>query len=184
MIVDRFRIAVIDDEPIVGREVKRGLSREPYDVEVFLDGESALKRFEQNEFDLILCDMRLPGVDGMGVLDVVRTRYPNSEVILITAYGSVDAAIEAVRAGAFHYVTKPIKMAELRLLVKRALDKVRLVREKEALREALFSQNRPADFIGNSRAMLEVFRLIEKVSPLDCNVLIRAPLFVELFADI
>jgi len=171
--VEPFRIAVIDDEPIVGREVRRGLSREPYEVEVFLDGESALKRFEQNEFDLILCDMRLPGVDGMGVLDAVRSRYPHSEVILITAYGSVDSAIEAIRAGAFHYVSKPIKMAELRLLVKRALDKVTLVREKEALREALFSQNRPADFIGNSRSMIEVFRLIEKVAPLDCTVLIQ-----------
>jgi len=171
--VEPFRIAVIDDEPIVGREVKRGLSREPYEVEVFLDGESALKRFEQNEFDLILCDMRLPGVDGMGVLDAVRSRYPHSEVILITAYGSVDSAIEAIRAGAFHYVSKPIKMAELRLLVKRALDKVTLVREKEALTEALFSQNRPADFIGNSRSMIEVFRLIEKVAPLDCTVLIQ-----------
>ena len=142
-------------------------------MEVFLDGESALKRFAQSEFDLVLCDMRLPGVDGLEVLDIIRKRYPKSEVILITAYGSVDSAIEAIRAGAFHYVTKPIKMADLKLLIRRALDKVMLVREKEALREALFSQNRPADFIGNSRAMIEVFRLIDKVAPLDCNVLIQ-----------
>ncbi len=164
---------MIDDEPIVGREIKRGLAREPYEVEVFTDGESALKRFEQNQFDLVLCDMRLPGIGGLEVLDVVRKRYPKSEVILITGYGSVDSAIAAIRAGAFHYLTKPIKMADLKLLVRRALDKVTLVREKEALREALFSQNRPADFIGNSRAMLEVFRLIDKVAPLDCNVLIH-----------
>ncbi|UCF91033.1 MAG: sigma-54-dependent Fis family transcriptional regulator [Desulfobacterales bacterium] len=171
--MDRFRIAVIDDEPIVGREVKRGLSRDPYEVETFLDGESALQRFEQAEFDLVLCDLRLPGLSGLDVLKSVRQRHPQSEVILITAYSSVDTAIEAIRAGAFHYVTKPIKMAELRLLIKRALEKVMLVREKEALKEALFSQLRPAEIIGNSKVMREVFRLIDKVAPLDTNVLIQ-----------
>jgi DNA-binding NtrC family response regulator len=169
----RFRIAVIDDEPIVGREVKRGLSKEPYDVEVFGDGESALKRFQETEFDVLLCDLNLPGMSGLDILKSVRSRYPRSEVILITAYGSVDSAIEAIRAGAFHYVTKPIKIAELKLLVSRALDKVILVREKEALKEALFSQNQPGRIVGSSRGMTEVFRLVEKVAPLGCNVLIQ-----------
>jgi DNA-binding NtrC family response regulator len=167
-----FRIAVIDDEPIVGREVKRGLSKEPYEIETFLDGESALQRLERVGFDLVLCDLRLPGLSGLDVLKAVRKRCPWTEVILITAYSSVDSAIEAIQAGAFHYVIKPIKMAELRLLVRRALDKVMLVKEKDALKEALFYQKRPAAIIGNSEAMLEVFRLIDKVAPLDCNVLV------------
>ncbi|MEJ2097163.1 MAG: sigma-54 dependent transcriptional regulator [Deltaproteobacteria bacterium] len=171
--MDAFKIAVIDDEPIVCRETKRALSKEHYQVETFSDGESALQRIEQTDFDLILCDLRLPGMNGLDVLKSVRTRRPDTEVIIITAYSTVDTAIEAIRAGAFHYVTKPIKMAELKLLVKRALDKVLLVREKNALKEALFSQNRPPNFIGNSKAMLEVFRLIGKVAPLDCNVLIQ-----------
>ncbi|MFZ0612215.1 MAG: sigma-54 dependent transcriptional regulator [Desulfobacterales bacterium] len=170
--MERFRIAVIDDEPIVGREVKRGLSREPYVVETFLDGESALRRLEKVGFDLFLCDLRLPGLSGLDVLKTVRKRCPWAEVILITAYSSVDSAIEAIRAGAFHYVIKPIKMAELKLLVCRALEKVMLVKEKEALKEALFFQNRPAAIIGHSKAMLEVFRLIDKVAPLDCTVLV------------
>ena len=171
--MNSFRIAVIDDEPIVGREIKRGLSREPYEVETFLDAESALQRFEQAPFDLVLCDLRLPKLSGIDVLKFVRQRYPQSEVIIITAYGSVDSAIESVRSGAFHYVTKPVKMAELRLLVRRALDKVTLVREKEALKKALFSQGRPPEIVGNSKSMIEVFHLIEKVAPLDCNVLIQ-----------
>ena len=172
--MERFRIAVIDDEPIIGREIKRGLSKEPhYEVETFLDGESALQRLEQMGFDLILCDLRLPAMSGLDVLHTARKRLHHCEVILITAHGSVDSAIDAIRAGAFHYVTKPVKMADLRLLVKRALEKVTLVREKEALKEALFSQNRPAEIIGNSKAMLTVFRLIEKVAPLDSNVLIQ-----------
>ena len=172
--MERFRIAVIDDEPIIGREIKRGLSKEPhYEVETFLDGESALQRLEQMGFDLILCDLRLPAMSGLDVLHTARKRLNHCEVILITAHGSVDSAIDAIRAGAFHYVTKPVKMADLRLLVKRALEKVTLVREKEALKEALFSQNRPAEIIGNSKAMLSVFRLVEKVAPLDSNVLIQ-----------
>ncbi len=172
--MDGFRIAVIDDEPIIGREIKRGLSKEPlYQVETFTDGESALERLEQTSFDLILCDLRLPEMSGLEVLQAARRRLPHCEVILITAHGSVDSAIDAIRAGAFHYVTKPVKMADLRLLVKRALEKVTLVREKETLKEALFSQNRPAEIIGNSKAMLHVFRLIEKVAPLDSNVMIQ-----------
>ncbi len=172
--MERFRIAVIDDEPIIGREIKRGLSKEPrYEVETFLDGESALQRLVQVGFDLLLCDLRLPGMSGLEVLQEARKRIPSCEVILITAHGSVDSAIEAIRAGAFHYLTKPVKMADLRLLVKRSLEKVTLVREKEALKEALFSQNRPSEIIGNSKAMLNVFRLIEKVAPLDSNVLIQ-----------
>lgn len=171
--MEPFKIAVIDDEPIVCRETKRALLKEHYEVETFSDSESALQRFEQTNFDLILCDLRLPGLSGLDLLKSVRRHHPDCEVIIITAYSSVDTAIEAIRAGAYHYVTKPIKMAELKLLVKRVLDKVLLVREKNALKEALFSQNRPANFIGNSQAMLEVFRLIGKVAPLDCNVLIQ-----------
>jgi DNA-binding NtrC family response regulator len=171
--VEAFKIAVIDDEPIVCRETKRALLKAHYEVETFTDGESALVRFGQTDFDLVLCDLRLPGVSGLDLLKAVRRRSPDCEVIIITAYSSVDTAIEAIQAGAYHYITKPIKMAELKVLVRRVQDKVILVREKNALKEALFSQIRPADFIGNSRAMLEVFRLIAKVAPLDCNVLIQ-----------
>jgi len=168
-----FTIAIIDDEPIVCKEIKRGLSREGYVVETFSDAESGLKAMKQAPIDLVLCDLRLPGMSGLDALRHIRSEYPMTEVILITGHGSVDSAIEAIRAGAFHYATKPVKVAEIRHLVKRALEKVALVREKEALKEALFSRNRPEEMIGNSRGMNEVFRLIEKVAPLDCNVLIH-----------
>ena len=172
--MDLFKIAVIDDEAIVCREVKRALSKEEnWQVETFQDGESALARFDKAAFDLVLCDLRLPGLNGLELLKAVRSNYPNCEFIIITAFSTVDTAIQAIRAGAFHYVTKPIKMAELKLLVRRALDKVQLVREKDALKEALFSQSRPAKMIGNSKAMFEVFHLIGKVAPLDCTVLIQ-----------
>ncbi len=168
-----FRIAVVDDEPIVCREIKRGLVKDGHEVETFGDAETALKRIETLAFDLVLCDLRLPGASGLDLLHAVRRRNAKSEVILITAHSSIDSAIEAIRAGAFHYVTKPVKMAELRLLVKRALDKVSLVKETAALRDALFAQKRPPEIIGNSPAMMAVFRIIDKVAPLDCNVLIQ-----------
>jgi two-component system, NtrC family, response regulator AtoC len=171
--MSHFRIAVVDDEPIVVREIKRSLSKQGYEVETFLDGESVLKQLDRSEYDLFISDLRLPGISGLDLLKAIRKHNPQCETILITAHGTVDSAIEAIRCGAFHYVTKPIKMAELRLLVKRALDKVTLVREKEALKEELFSQSRPAEIIGNSKAMHDVFRLIAKVAPLDCNVLIQ-----------
>jgi len=171
--MSRFRIAVVDDEAIVVREIKRSLSKQGYEVETFLDGESALEQLARQDFDLLISDLRLPGISGLDLLKAVRENNPHCETILITAHGTVDSAIEAIRSGAFHYVTKPIKMADLRLLVKRALDKVTLVREKEALKEELFSQSRPAEIIGNSKAMHEVFQLIAKVAPLDCNVLIQ-----------
>lgn len=170
--MEQFRIAVIDDEPIVGREVKRALSKEPYKIETFLDGESALQRLKRVGFDLLLCDLRLPGMSGLDLLKIVRKHSPWTEVILITAYSSPDSAIEAIQAGAFHYVRKPIKLAELKLLARRALDKVMLVKENEALKEALFYERRPGTMIGNSKAMFEVFRLIDKVASLDCNVLV------------
>ena len=171
--MERFRIAVIDDEPIIRREIKRGLAKEPYEVELFPDGEAAIRRLDEAEFDLVLCDLNLPGLSGLDMLKFIRKRYSRCEVILITGYSSVDSAIDAIRAGAFHYVSKPVKMPELRSLVKRALDKVLLVREKEALKEALFSQRRPSEIIGNSKRMLEVYRLLDKVAPLDCNVLVQ-----------
>ena len=171
--MNRYKIAVIDDEPIVGREIKRGLSKEPYEVETFLNGESAFQRFEQVTFDLVLCDLMLPDLSGIDVLKYVRKHSPQSEVIIMTGFGSVESAIEAIRDGAFHYIAKPIKIAELRILIQRALDKVMLVREKEALKEALFSQNQPAKIIGNSKAINDIFRMIEKIAPLDCTVLIQ-----------
>ena len=171
--MERPRIAVLDDEEIVRRELSRSLQKEGYEVESFADGETLLKRLADARFDLLLCDLRLPGLSGMEVMNAARAADPSTEVIILTAYASVESAIEAIRAGAFHYLTKPVKIAELKLLVRRALEKVALVREKEALKEALFSATRPSGIIGHSRPMQEVFRLIEKVAPLDCNVLIQ-----------
>jgi DNA-binding NtrC family response regulator len=167
------RIAVIDDEAIVCREIKRGLEKDHYVVETFPQGESALTRLSQIPFDLVLCDLMLRGHSGLEVLKKIKARCPQTEVIIITGYSSIDTAIEAIQAGAFHYVTKPLKMAELKALAARAIEKVYLVQEKETLKKALDSRSRYPEIIGQSHLMQEVFRLIDKVSPLVCNVLIQ-----------
>jgi DNA-binding NtrC family response regulator len=110
---------------------------------------------------------------GLEVLKKIKARCPQTEVIIITGYSSIDTAIEAIQAGAFHYVTKPLKMAELKALAARAIEKVYLVKEKETLKKALDSRSRYPEIIGQSHLMQEVFRLIDKVSPLLCNVLIQ-----------
>ena len=171
--VEPFRVAVIDDEPIACREMKRALQKDHYLVETFSDGESALTRMERTPFDLVVCDLRLPGENGLGVLRRTKERTPNTEFIMVTGHSSVDSAIEAVQSGAFHYVTKPVRQAVLRALAAKALEKVRLVKEKEILTKALYSQEKERGIIGHSPAMQEVFGLIQKLSPLTCNVLIQ-----------
>lgn len=166
-------MAVIDDEAIVCREIKRGLEKDRYLVETFLAGEPALNRLSQIPFDLVLCDLMLRDQSGLEVLKTIKDRFPQTEVIIITGYSSIDTAIEAIQAGAFHYVTKPVKMNEIRALAARAIEKVCLVNEKEALKKALDSQSRHPRIIGQSPLMQEVFHLIDKVASLLCNVLIH-----------
>ena len=169
---ERLRVAIIDDESIACRAIQRGLEQNRYEIETFGDGESFLNRMREDFFDLVLCDLRLPAISGLDVLKEVKTRHPQTEVIVMTGYGSVDIAVEAIRAGAFHYLAKPVKIAELRSLAERALEKVKLIREKEQLKKALFSQSRQQYLIGHSAAIQQVLGLVKKVCSLNCNVLI------------
>ncbi len=170
---EQARIAVIDDEAVACREIRRAMEKAGCRVETFSDGESALKKMAHTPFDLVLCDLRLPGMDGLEVLEAVKARAPETEVILMTAYSSIDTAVRAIRSGAFHYATKPLNMKELCNLSMRAMEKVRLTREKEALERALFPRHHQMELIGHSRQMQEIHGLIRKVSHLNCNVLIQ-----------
>ncbi len=171
--MDRDRVAVVDDEPIVCREIARHLGREDLEVETFLDGASAMERFRQHPFDVVLCDLRLPDHSGLRVLEHIKRRRPDTEVIIITAYSSIETAVEAIQLGAFHYVTKPARAAEIVDLTRRALSKVHLNRRKRDLKAELISQGRLPVIIGESPQMVAVFALLEKVVALNCNVLIQ-----------
>jgi len=172
--INTMRVAVIDDESIACREIKKGLTRRTnFEIETFLAAESALKRMEACPFDLVLCDLRLPGMDGMALLKILKNQFPQTQLILVTAYGSMDVAIRAIQAGAYYFVVKPVNMDKLVTLSMRALETVKLVKETQALKKILFNQSRQQYLIGHSPAIQDILALIKKVCSLNCNVLVQ-----------
>ncbi len=172
-ILYKARVAIIDDEAITRREIQRGLAKQLQSVETFGDGESALQQMATEPFDLVLCDLRLPGMNGLDVVRAVKARHPTTEVIVFTGYGSIDTAVEAIQAGAFHFLTKPVKINELRALAMRALEKVALIQERDDLKKSLAAYSRQQYIIGHSQAMQDVLSVVKKVCSLNCNVLIQ-----------
>jgi len=116
-----FRIMVIDDEKIVGDMAKLSLEQDGYLVETFLNAEPALARLKDEKFDIVVTDLKMKGIDGMDVLKTVRNLYPETQVIMITAFANLDSAIEAMRGDVFDFFPKPVKIKELKASIARAL---------------------------------------------------------------
>jgi two-component system response regulator AtoC len=169
----RLRIAVIDDEITVCRRLKPALEKDGYAVESFQKTRPFWRRMIQEPFNIIFLDLKLPDVNGMDVLARIKKRYDNVEVIIITGYGSIDSAISAIKKGAYHYVTKPFKLDEIRLLARSAKEKIGLREENRRLRETVNGQEVMKGFIGTSSAMQEIFAMIKKVAIVNCNVLLQ-----------
>ncbi|GBE12842.1 nitrogen regulation protein [bacterium BMS3Abin13] len=121
--MSQFSIMVIDDEKIVGSMARLSLEKEGYDVETFLDGESALERIKEKFFHVVITDFKMKGVDGLEVLRTVKRLYPETAVIMITAFANLDVAIEALRDDVHDFFPKPVKIKELKASVERALKK-------------------------------------------------------------
>ncbi len=118
-----YRIMVIDDEKIVGDMAKLSLEQEGYSVETFLNAEPALSRLKEEKFDVVVTDLKMKGIDGMEVLRTVKKLYPDTKVIMITAFANLDAAIAALRAEVHDFFPKPVKIKELKESINRALSK-------------------------------------------------------------
>lgn len=168
-----WRLAIIDDEPMVCKRLTHALTKEGYHVESFLAAGPFFQAMQENPFDVVLTDLRLPDMNGLNVLTRVKERWPGVEVLVITGYGSIDNAVAAMKAGAYHYVSKPLRLSELRHLTRGAVEKVAMRRENERLREALRGGDPLGRIVGKSRTVQHVFALIRKVAPLDCTVLIE-----------
>jgi two-component system, NtrC family, response regulator AtoC len=168
-----MKIAVVDDEVIVQKRLKSALEKENYRVWTFGSGEDLLREIATRDFDLILLDVVLPGLSGMEVLKEVKSRFPETQVIVITGHASVEAAVGAIKQGAFHYISKPLKLDELRNLVNMALEQKRLLSENRQLKARLEPLDGYGEMIGVSPKMREVFHIIRKVAPVDCNVIIQ-----------
>jgi DNA-binding NtrC family response regulator len=121
--MNSHKIMVIDDEKIVGDMAKLSLEQEGYSVETFLNAEPALKRLQEEKFDVVVTDYKMKGIDGMEVLKTVKNLYPSTQVIMITAFANLDAAIEALRRDVHDFFPKPVKIKELKASIKRALEK-------------------------------------------------------------
>lgn len=167
------RLAIVEDEQISGLRLQEHLTEQGYPVDLFFEGNTFLKAFLACPHDLVITDLKMPGMDGMDLLRRVKARHRDTEVVVITAYASVDSAIEAVRAGAFHYLTKPIRLAEFDNLISRIIEKITISHEADSLRALMSQHAGKAGIVGASPEMQKVFRLVEKVAPLDCPVIIQ-----------
>jgi two-component system response regulator PilR (NtrC family) len=166
------RVLVVDDEQSMRNMLAIALQQEGYEVVTAEDGEAARREIEARSVDLIVSDIRMPGMDGIEVLRFAREHLPETEVILVTAHASTDSAVEALRLGAYDYVTKPFDIDELKLTVQRALEVKELRKENVDLKLQLAERHRLDDLVGQSEAMARVFALIERLTDSDITVLI------------
>jgi two-component system response regulator PilR (NtrC family) len=171
---DRGRILVIDDEPVVVDVLRTVLGGRGYDMEAGADAAACRRLIDSPAtWDLLLLDVMLPDADGMEVLEWVRETRPELAVVMITAHGTIASAVMAMKAGAFHYVTKPFKNEEVRHIVAQAVQTTRLRRENRNLRRALDDQYKFERIIGKARSMQEVYRFIDQVARSRSTVLIQ-----------
>ena len=168
-----FKILIVDDEPNIRSGLCKGLQGLADRVDVAAHGEDGLEKFAQTAYDLVITDLRLPGsVDGLGLLSLIHDQAPDTVVIVITAFGSVETAVEAMRRGAFDFVTKPVDLNMIRQQVRKASEHCRLKKENRLLRERLEGEGEIPEMVSNCAATRDMLRQIRQVAPTDATVLL------------
>ena len=170
----KAQILIVDDEKIALRNLEHIMKKEGYDVVTTQSGSQAIKMIEQsaeNEFDVVLTDLKMPGMDGMEVLAQTKRLFPDTEVIMVTGYATMDSAIEAVKAGAYHYVSKPFELDEVRRVVNKAMEKRLLKLENRRLREKLDGIN-GVNIITEDTEMRKILRTAKQIAQSDISILI------------
>jgi DNA-binding NtrC family response regulator len=171
--MELMKILVVDDEAPIREVVKKGLSQMGgYSVEVAQNGLEAMEKIENDVFDLVLTDLKMPEMDGIELLKTIKGTRPEVMVILMTAYGSIETAVEAIKIGADDYITKPIDLNELLIHISKTKKESLLLRENRLLRMEVRKKFEFNNIIGKSKKMQEVFSLIEKVAPSNSTVII------------
>ncbi len=164
------RILVVDDEPLTLELIVEGLTDRGYSIDVAASGPEAIAKAEETSYDVVITDLNMPGMDGMEVLDHFNENRPGTLVILLTAYGTIETAVQAVKRGAFDYLTKPAKLDEIIIILQRAEELNALKEENELLRSQI--QQRFANIVGQSPPMQKLYRTIQRVSKTATTVLI------------
>ncbi|HEY4716009.1 MAG TPA: sigma-54 dependent transcriptional regulator [bacterium] len=165
-------ILVVDDEESVRSMLKETLSQEGYSVDDAQDASAAIDQIEKKEFAIILCDIKMPGINGMEFLKAVKRKDVSPPVIMMSAYGTVDDAIECVKQGAYDYINKPFRTDELILTIKKTEERERLLRENLFLRRAVEKEYNYENLIGKSPQMLRIYETIAKIASYKTTILI------------
>jgi DNA-binding NtrC family response regulator len=168
----RYRLLIVDDEPRMTQVLGILADRWGYEVRTASNGEEALKTLQEFPAELVVTDLKMPGLDGEGLLHQVRARYPETAVIMMTAHATVKSAVEAMKAGAFDYVMKPFENEELRLTMERAVDYARLKKDNAYMRRELGERYKVDNIIGDSPLIAAVLQLIERVAPTRATVMV------------
>ena len=165
-------ILIVEDEPKMLRLLELSLAEEGYKVRTAADAEAGLKLFREHRIDAVVTDLKLPSMNGLEFLEAVKRADSRIPVIVMTAYGTVETAVEAMKAGASDYVLKPFSLEEIKLIIGKELDVRRLREENRSLREALGSRYEFKNIIGRSSKMQEVLATVERVAPTNSTVLL------------
>lgn len=166
------KILVIDDEKSIRKTLREILEYEKYKVEDAADGAEGLKLAEKNKYDVVLCDIKMPKMDGIEVLEKVMEVSPDTPVVMISGHGNIETAVEAVKKGAFDFIAKPLDLNRLLVTIRNAMDKSTLVTETKVLKKKI---SKTFDIIGESKAIADIKDMIERVAPTDARVLITGP---------
>lgn len=172
MVDGKNKILIVDDEINIRNALATMLSKLGYEVATTASGEEAIEQIQEMHFDVALVDLRMPGMDGLTLLKRIRESGAECEVIVITAYGSVETAVEAMRVGAYDYLSKPIDKERLPITIEKALERRRLSQENQRLRENLVVKGRFEQMIGQSLAMKRIYELVDVVAGSDVTVLL------------
>jgi two-component system, NtrC family, response regulator HydG len=167
-----LKVLVIDDEPFHAETVAESLERVGYECVLATSGSAGARRIEQDDFDVVLTDLKMADLDGLAILRKAREELPEAEVIMITGHGDVKTAVEAIKQGAANYLTKPVDLAELRAIVDKASERLRLAKLNRELKRQLDEKFGFEGVIGNSPAMHTVLKTCQSIAPTNATVLI------------
>ena len=166
-----MKVLIVDDERAIRNSLGEILSDEGYEVDTAEDGNIALDKVVKEKFDVIFCDIKMPGMDGMEVLDRLVAEGVDSAIVMISGHGDIQTAVDCIKKGAFDFIQKPLDLNRILITIKNATDKVSLVKETKILKKKVYG----ADMIGESEPMKHIRDIIAKVAPTDARVLIEGP---------
>lgn len=163
-----MKILVVDDERAIRNSLSEIFSDEGYEADVAEDGAQALKMAEKGKYNVIFCDIKMPGMSGVEVLEKLRQKGTDAAIVMISGHGDIDTAVDCIKKGAYDFIQKPLDLNRILITIKNATDKVSLVKETNLLKKKVYGQQ----MIGESAPMLKVKEMIAKVAPTDARVLI------------